>query len=125
MDSRSLDLPNEVDLVINCAIDIPKSTDSKIPVWNFNFWDGTYLDHSQLANVYKVFEENQDKKILIHCFAGISRSPAILAGWLAIQRMTNYEIELYNIQEKRDIVDPDGRVNKSVRDYVNEKLHRN
>jgi len=48
----------------------------------------------------------QNKKILIHCEAGISRSSTIVIAYLMKTKKMGYEKSLEFVREKRPIVDP-------------------
>lgn len=36
----------------------------------------------------KIMEENKDKKILVHCYAGVSRSASLVASWIIYDLIT-------------------------------------
>ena len=65
-----------------------------------------YIEDSLITHIDKCIEfinENKDKKIFVHCNAGISRSPAIIIAYLI--KALNYSFkDAYNlVKSKRNI----------------------
>ena len=62
-------------------------------------------------------------KILVHCFAGISRSATIvLAYWIARSPAKRLDFQLDRLRKKRNIVDPNSGFIRLLADYRIRKL---
>lgn len=74
--SAARDYREQFDVVVNCAQDAPHNGD-----YQFNLVDGPGNDPAEFAAavacVRKALEE--DKKVLVHCVAGMSRSLTVAA----------------------------------------------
>lgn len=55
------------------------------------------IDHIKISNKY--IDENKDKKILIHCYSGISRSASFVIGYLMYKLKLNFA-DAYNYIKK-------------------------
>ncbi|CAD8189642.1 unnamed protein product [Paramecium octaurelia] len=65
------------------------------------------------------FIENQSKKtnVLIHCYAGISRSAAIVAAYMMQKYNWSVNQTMLHIQSKRRIVSPNSGFMKQLKDF--------
>ncbi|CAD8082978.1 unnamed protein product [Paramecium sonneborni] len=65
------------------------------------------------------FIENQSKKtnVLIHCYAGISRSAAIVAAYIMQKYNWSVNQSILHIQNKRRIVSPNSGFMKQLREF--------
>jgi protein-tyrosine phosphatase len=54
-------------------------------------------------------------KVLVHCGAGVSRSPVIVAGWMHLVGYKNVDAALSEIAELRPTIYPSGALLSSVR----------
>lgn len=120
MDSRS----TPTDAILNMAIEELGPIDRTGKEYlNIKTYDRFKFTDSQLdlalSFIHGVVSNN--KTILVHCIAGISRSPSIVATYLAIQKGSNFDKELNEIYWKRSQVDPAGAIILSCRDYVERK----
>lgn len=70
-------------------------------------------------NVIKFMNENKDKKIFVHCNAGVSRSPSIVIAYLI--KSLNYSFkEAFNlVKNKRNIINPNEKFIKELQNLVN------
>jgi protein-tyrosine phosphatase len=105
---------NNIQLVINCteecnfdykSIDMPNMV-----VYKLNFLDNP-LQSIEIENLpsllYIIDEYLKNKKgVLIHCYAGMSRSPTICAAYLIWKYRMNTFTSLEFIREKRYIISP-------------------
>ena len=51
-------------------------------------------------------EERKRTNVLIHCFAGISRSATILIAYLMRKNYIKYDVAKEQVKSKRDIIKP-------------------
>lgn len=79
------------------------------------------IDDHGLENIIQHFEEahefiNQDVTV-VHCFAGISRSPTIVIAYLMKEFNMTRDAALQFCQEKRSIVNPNFGFRKQLLEY--------
>ncbi|CAD8088871.1 unnamed protein product [Paramecium sonneborni] len=98
--------------------------DQSIPVTNAQkLW--IMAEDSEDFPLHKYFEqgikfiENQTKKtnVLVHCYAGISRSAAILAAYLMQKYNWTINQALIHLQSKRKIVSPNPGFMLQLQDF--------
>jgi protein-tyrosine phosphatase len=65
-------------------------------------------------------QKEKEKNILIHCAAGISRSPTIVLAYLMKYHEMNLNDALRFVQEKRPIIHPNPGFQKQLQEYANE-----
>lgn len=58
-----------------------------------------------LKFIQKAEEENKSRKILIHCYEGISRAPALLSAYLMYKHKCDVPYAINFIKEKRSCID--------------------
>ena len=58
--------------------------------------------------------------VLVHCHAGVSRSPTICATYLAMKNKITFDEAVATIRNKRDFVDPHPSLRKMARQYLKE-----
>lgn len=91
--------------------------------WNAPFPDGQITDGRIIHRAVKLIHEGIEngQRVLIHCAAGISRSPMVTACYLvkshAIPGLFDYDRAIEYIQRRRQKVDPDERIMRSGRSY--------
>tara|TARA_R100001163_G_C5067592_1_gene206856 strand:+ start:541 stop:1317 length:777 start_codon:yes stop_codon:yes gene_type:complete len=88
---------NHIDIVINVAPGISNFYNDQFEYYNINVEDlaqASMLPHFEAF--YNLVENNQDKKIFVHCFAGKSRSASLVLyyiikkyGW-SLEKSINY-----------------------------------
>ncbi len=62
---------------------------------------------------------NDKKNILIHCFAGVSRSPTIVCAYLMKKYKLSYNDAINIIKNKRNVVKPNKGFERQLIDYEN------
>jgi len=74
--------------------------------------------HKFFSKVVNIIEskKNSEGNILVHCMAGISRSPTLVMAWLIHQGMTFKEAWNY-IKQKRAIVGPNDGFEKQLKEW--------
>lgn len=68
--------------------------------------DGEMGLYSYLDDIYQFLEEHNDKMRLVHCHAGISRSPSAVTHYLSRKDKIHPIDALREIKKKRTIADP-------------------
>jgi len=108
LDNRFLQ-DNNITVVFNCTKDIPFTN---LPVAKYRVPVDDNLQPAEIQNllnwapeiVYKVLNEyKQGKTILIHCYAGVQRSAAVMAMTLMVIMRSPSDVIIPYIREKRPI----------------------
>ncbi len=97
----------KIDVIINCAAEITYPKQSKYIIEQFPFEDddnSTLLEYIDEANdkIHKYLSAG--KKIYIHCYHGISRSPAILVYYLMSHKRFTYDRAVKLLKKIRPII---------------------
>jgi protein-tyrosine phosphatase len=113
-----------VDFILNMAAEVPPVYNG-IPILHLKIYDGNTIENSILDEAlnYIAKADRLNKKIFVHCIAGISRSPSIVASYLALRDNISFEDAMKLVQTKRPVVDPNysSRVFNSCKNYVERK----
>ena len=100
---------NNIKYIINCSGDVCEN------VCNYINYLTLYLKDNTKENIECVFYKcidfinkckKENKKILIHCFQGISRSATIAIAYLVYNNKMNVDKAFNFIQKKRKIINP-------------------
>ena len=108
--ASNLNMLNEMKIthVVNCAKELPNSHNSFV-------YRKYPLDDSSSQNIEQYFEDsynfidhalNNEGRVFVHCYAGISRSATILTSYLAKKYNISPESALLYIKSIRDVVSP-------------------
>ena len=119
----------KIKYILNCAIEIkPRNLPNNIKYCHIN------LSDSDLSDITKHFEKafsfietarKNNQKILIHCKLGISRSPAILIGYLIKYMGYNTKSALNFLQSKRSQVHPNSSFISQLYLYERKNIRNN
>jgi len=125
-DKKSLD-KNNITEIINCTKNIPNYFENKLNSHNVPY---NYLripvDDTMGQNIEQYFNITFDtidksikdnKKILIHCFAGISRSATILIAYFMKKNNWDYTTAYNLIKSKRSIIKPNRDFIKNLNNF--------
>jgi len=102
-------MDKNISVVFNCTKDLPFS---KLPLKKYRVPVDDNLQASEIKNmtdwspeiVYKVLNEyNKGETLLIHCYAGMQRSAAVMAMALIVMKRKSSEETIEFIREKRPI----------------------
>lgn len=114
---------DHVDLILNMAAEVPP--EYRKPTLHLQIYDGHAIGESILdeAMAYLTRAELDNKKVFVHCIAGISRSPSIVATYLALKENITFAEAIAKVKLKRVQVDPNysWQVYKSCKEYVERK----
>jgi protein-tyrosine phosphatase len=136
----ALDVSNIIELGIDIIVTILNFN----PLKNKKVYDGTgvqcifyYADDTEKFNISKYFDsfttlvnENPDKKILVHCYCGISRSVSLVSSYLINSYADNELLEEFDvtrileiIKNKRCCSNPNKGFIQQLVDYRNVKIN--
>lgn len=88
--------------------------------WNAPFPDGQKTDGSVIHRAVRLIHEGiqNGQRVLIHCAAGISRSPMVVACYLVKSgKMWDFDQSIEFVQSRRKCVDPHEKIMRSGRAY--------
>lgn len=131
---NSKDAANDFDLaqagitaVLNVAIDLPCPVRKGIVSYRVGLYDGpgnpAGMFEAAVVTLGSLIEG--DHTVLIHCHAGISRSPAVLAAYLTAKKgYGRIEPQVNELAKIRGCVDPDNELLKLAQAYVNKVVYR-
>ena len=106
--------------VLNMAKEV--SIRHELPALHMHILDGVEMQTNVLEKAREFLgEADDDDKTLVHCVAGVSRSPSIVAMHLALKHGRTFDEALAFVKSKRSVVDPDAAVMRSVRRFVKSK----
>lgn len=67
-----------------------------------------------------------DKKVLVHCAAGVSRSPTLVIAYLMIENRWSYEDAYNYVKKKRPFIYPNSGFIKQLKDlYIELSFNKN
>ena len=103
-DSRN---PEGVDAVLNVAVEVEIL--HSLPCLHLKIEDGRSIRSRGLSRAVKFLtgHTSAGRKVLVHCYAGASRSPSFVAAFLSKTTGISTVDALKIIQEKRRKADPD------------------
>jgi len=106
--------PERVDAVLNVAAEVPVL--HNLPCFHLKIEDQQPITRRDLSRALRFLTERTsvDHNVLVHCNAGISRSPAVVAAFLSATTGTSAKDTLTIIRQKRWIADPDPVVWQSI-----------
>lgn len=91
---------NNINTIICCAKELLYKVQSVVEVHYFLIDDDdTYINFDVIINLI-----NQSNRVLVHCLAGINRSPTVVASYLIKQLKMNNAIEY--IKKLKPDIDP-------------------
>jgi protein-tyrosine phosphatase len=115
---------HNITVVFNCTKDLPFSN---VPLKKYRVPVDDNLHHEEIQNmerwapeiVYKVMNEyNQGRTILVHCFAGVQRSAAVVAMTLVVMSNKPVDEIMAYMRSKRPVAFfPMANFEKSIRGF--------
>eukprot|EP00486_Rosalina_sp_Unknown_P004496 CAMPEP_0201576938 /NCGR_PEP_ID=MMETSP0190_2-20130828/23071_1 /ASSEMBLY_ACC=CAM_ASM_000263 /TAXON_ID=37353 /ORGANISM="Rosalina sp." /LENGTH=234 /DNA_ID=CAMNT_0048008421 /DNA_START=48 /DNA_END=752 /DNA_ORIENTATION=+ len=73
-----------------------------------------------INNALNINGDNNNNKVLIHCFAGISRSATITIAYLMSQKKMKYEKAKLYLKQRRNVIEPNISFVKQLKKYQDE-----
>lgn len=122
---------NNIGLIINCSKEIPNFYNNERE--NIEYHQISILDNGKeklsiqiinnAINKIVIFQTNSKKNILVHCFAGRSRSVSLIVCYLIYKyKMTPIQA-IHYILKKRDYINPSEILYNSCISYYNYITH--
>ena len=88
--------------------------------------DATPIPVGQFDSALDAIAENvRWGKVLVHCGAGVSRSPIMTAGWMHVCGYKNIDAALVEIKKLRPIISPSPILLSAVNDWIRAKAYLN
>jgi protein-tyrosine phosphatase len=112
------DITAVLDLTVEASYSLPPSIlRLKVPLE-----DGTPLKHEHLRLAINWLRmAARERRVLVHCIAGISRSPSIVMCYLHEERGMSFDDAYALIKAKRDQAQPHPVLLESIYDYYQGK----
>ncbi len=111
-----------ISTVVNCAGEMVSNyTDLK-------FIELNLFDHPldqlfpRFEVAYKYIKRHPDNNILIHCYAGVSRSASLVIFYLMKEKKWDYETCLNYTRERRPEVSPSGGFEEQLKNYYDKYI---
>ncbi len=91
-------------------------------------WHRLVIDDDESEEISKYFFEvhkvisgaiTNNKNVIVHCAAGMSRSPTLVIAYLMVENKWSYEEAFNYIKKKRPIVEPNIGFVKQLKDLEN------
>ena len=79
-----------------------------------------FCDTNKIIHRFFNIDDQPNKKLLIHCMAGVSRSATVLVAYLIRHQAMTFESALRLLRDKRFQVDPNPGFRKQLRLYEEE-----
>lgn len=106
-----------IDIILNITTEISEYFPNDFTYKTYKIYDNNQEDISEyLENAYKYIEENKDKKILIHCYMGASRSASIVIYYLTKKHNMTIDEAFKFLKEKRPTVNPSKKYAENLHD---------
>ena len=116
--AANLDILHEtgIEIIINITNNIPNYYEDKFEYKNYVIHDNNSSNIKEhLIDSYNFIKRNADKKILVHCYAGSSRSAAIVLYYLIKNYNMKFEEANTFLKKQRDMVN----INTTFIDAIN------
>jgi len=107
--------------VVNCAEELSDIHYEQLHYRQYPLLDGAYYPplRPSLDDGVQYIERamERDGRVFVHCFAGISRSASIVAGYLMKKNCWTPDQAIEYIQKRRSIADPNEVFRPQLQDY--------
>jgi protein-tyrosine phosphatase len=117
LDSQNLPR-EEFDSVLNVGVEVPILHDLACLHLPMEHERSISIELFEQARHFLSEAERHGHKVFVHCKVGQSRSPAVVAVWLAIRNKVDFETALGWVRDKRNGVYLIPEVMKSADEYV-------
>ena len=106
--------------IVNCTSNLPNYLESnpayrylRLPLQDRVDQDLTHVLTMALLFIHKALSENPSHRVLIHCFAGRSRSPSIAIAYLAWRDHLSFDEAFSRVNQRRET-----EINEGFRDQL-------
>lgn len=98
-------------LIVNAAIEINHPSKKDLTVLNLNWMDDLNQDININGNLFYIIKIidiflNDNKKVIVNCYAGISRSSTIVIAFLIAKKKMSLNEAINFVRMKRNIINP-------------------
>jgi protein-tyrosine phosphatase len=115
------DNPKEITAVLNCTPDAvdysgTKIIQHRIPLWH----DGFAINKADFWPAMEFIRTRlwHGDRVLVHCHAGMSRSPGMIAGFLHLMGFKEFEQAIDYVKLLRPIIQPNIEVLNSIKRHM-------
>ena len=100
---------NNVKLIVNCTKEFPNFFENdfiyyNVPILDENNTNISLYFNDTIEKIHKIYNEDNNNAIFIHCFMGASRSVAILIGYLIKHCSMTVDDAIQYIERKRPFI---------------------
>jgi protein-tyrosine phosphatase len=100
----------KIEIILNITKDIYNYYPEEFKYYKYEINDDDKSDIDNiLEETYNILKNNKDKKILVHCLMGASRSCSVVLYYLMNEYKMKLEEAIEYIKKKRDIINPNMR----------------
>jgi atypical dual specificity phosphatase len=111
--------PLGITAVLTLCPQLPRSKAIGVEYFHFAIADDRPIPAGLLDTIFLALSKSiRSGRVLVHCVAGSSRSPIIVASWMLIVGYKNVEECLSEIARLRPIVDPSPVLLNSVKEHI-------
>ncbi|XP_033329893.1 dual specificity protein phosphatase 19 [Megalopta genalis] len=101
--------------ILSIGIDAPLKFDG-IKYYYCDLLDLPEVDVTvSIEKCIKIIDENRIENILVHCNAGVSRSPTIVISYLMVYEGLSFDDAYYKVKQVRDCIKPNEGFIKQLR----------
>lgn len=102
---------NTVDIIINAAIEVFHPATHNLTIVNLNWEDNPSQEINKNNTLFRVIDIidsylQDNKKVLVNCFAGVSRSSTIVIAYIMYKYKLTLEEAYQFVKSKRYIINP-------------------
>ena len=115
---------NNIEAIINATKEIPNYFEDDFDYLKINIYDinSNQFNSETFKNVLNFIEKNKNKKILIHCYMGSSRSATLVLLYLMYKHKYDLESALEFIKNKRDIINVNTQFISNLTQFIKNNI---
>jgi predicted protein tyrosine phosphatase len=122
-DRLAISNPKGINTVINVSMEKSEHKALGITYLHYPVRDGTSVEPAVFEKVMTaIARQTRSGKVLVHCIAGMSRSPVMVAAYLRYAGHECFECALQTIAEIRSFIDPNRVLVLSAKRYLRLRL---
>lgn len=119
VNDRTIYKLHRVKTVVQCGkdLEIGENKEAKVHIYPI-VDDGKYSIAQHFEEIYQLIREaSKEGGVLVHCFSGISRSPAIIIAYLMRAYLIDYDTALKRVKSRRFFIAPNDSFVRQLRNY--------